>query len=131
VGGEFVADLFTRAGYSHVAPVLEQFRPDAEFPGLPFPNPEEPGVLDAGIARADEFGASLLLANDPDADRLGAAARRADGTWRVLRGDEIGWLLGSVALAEAREDDVVATTIVSSSMLEKMARARVWTTPPR
>ena len=121
VGGEFMADLFARAGYHHVAVVSEQFRPNAEFPGLPFPNPEEPGVLDAGMALADEAGASLLIANDPDADRLGAALRRADGTWRTLRGDEIGWLLGSVALAEAGEGDVVATTIVSSSMLEKMA----------
>ena len=62
-----------------------------------------------------------MIANDPDADRLGAAVARPDGSWRVLRGDEIGWLLGSVALAEADEDDVVATSIVSSTMLEKMA----------
>ncbi len=101
--------------------VDEQFRPDPDFPELPFPNPEEPGVLDAGIACADAAGANLLLANDPDADRLGAAVRRRDGTWQVLRGDEIGWLLGSEALAGAGDDDVVATTIVSSSMLEKMA----------
>jgi len=121
VGGEFMADLFARAGFSRVALVDEQFRPDPTFPGLPFPNPEEPGVLDAGIARANASGATLLIANDPDADRLGAAVRAADGQWRVLRGDEIGWLLGSVALAEAQDDDVVATTIVSSSMLEKMA----------
>jgi phosphomannomutase len=63
----------------------------------------------------------LLIANDPDADRLGAAVQRTEGSWRVLRGDEIGWLLGSVALAHARDNDVVVTTIVSSSMLEKMA----------
>jgi phosphomannomutase len=121
VGGEFMAELFTRAGFTHVALVEEQFRPNPEFPGLPFPNPEEAGVLDAGIARANASGATLLIANDPDADRLGAAVQRPQGSWRVLRGDEIGWLLGSVALAHARDDDVVATTIVSSSMLEKMA----------
>ncbi|MBW4029923.1 MAG: phospho-sugar mutase [Acidobacteria bacterium] len=121
VGGAFMADLFARSGFSRVALVDEQFRPDPTFPGLPFPNPEEPGVLDAGIARANASGATLLIANDPDADRLGAAVRATDGTWRVLRGDEIGWLLGSVALAEAKDGDVVATTIVSSSMLEKMA----------
>lgn len=121
VGGEFMVDLFARAGFSRVAVVEEQFRPDPTFPGLPFPNPEEPGVLDAGIARADDSGATLLIANDPDADRLGAAVRSPDGEWRVLRGDEIGWLLGSVAVVEARDGDVVATTIVSSSMLEKMA----------
>lgn len=121
VGGETMEELFARSGFGHVALVDEQFRPNPEFPGLPFPNPEEAGVLDAGIARANSAGASLLIANDPDADRLGAAVRRRDGSWRVLRGDEIGWLLGSVALAAAGDDDVVATTIVSSSMLEKMA----------
>ncbi len=121
VGGEEMVHLFARAGFSNVALVEEQLRPDPSFPGLPFPNPEEPGVLDAGIARAQASGATLLLANDPDADRLGAAVRAPDGAWRVLRGDEIGWLLGSVALAEARDGDIVATTIVSSSMLEKMA----------
>ena len=121
VGGEFMADLFARSGFSRVALVAEQFRPDPTFPGLAFPNPEEPGVLDVGIARANACGASLLIANDPDADRLGAAVRDAHGEWRVLRGDEIGWLLGAVALAEAQDNDVVATTIVSSSMLEKMA----------
>ena len=121
VGGETMAALFARAGFEHVALVDEQFRPNPEFPGLPFPNPEEAGVLDAGLARAEATGASLLIANDPDADRLGAAVRTREGSWRVLRGDEIGWLLGSVALAGAGDDDVVATTIVSSSMLEKMA----------
>jgi len=121
VGGEFMAGLFTRAGFARVAIVDEQFRPNPEFPGLPFPNPEEAGVLDAGIATAEKNGATLLLANDPDADRLGAAVQRRDGTWRNLRGDEIGWLLGSEALAQAQDHDVVATTVVSSSMLEKMA----------
>ena len=121
VGGETMTELFARSGFEHVVVVDEQFRPDPDFPDLPFPNPEEPGVLDAGIACADAAGANLLLANDPDADRLGAAVRRRDGTWQVLRGDEIGWLLGSEALAGAGDDDVVATTIVSSSMLEKMA----------
>lgn len=121
VGGQFMADLFARAGFSRLTLVEEQFEPNAAFPGLPFPNPEEPGVLDVGIARANASGATLLIANDPDADRLGAAARDRDGAWRVLRGDEIGWLLGAAALAQAREDEVVATTIVSSSLLEKMA----------
>jgi len=121
VGGEFCTELFARAGFSRVHPVPEQFRPNAEFPGLPFPNPEEAGVLDAALALATSSASDLVIANDPDADRLGAAVARPDGSWRVLRGDEIGWLLGSVALAEAGEHDVVATSIVSSTMLEKMA----------
>jgi phosphomannomutase len=121
VGGEFMTDLFARAGFTDVTPVAEQFSPNADFPGLAFPNPEESGVLDAALATARDCDASIVVANDPDADRLGAAVRDDDGAWRTLRGDEIGWLLGSVALADAGDNDLVATTIVSSTLLEKMA----------
>ncbi len=121
VGGATMASLFREAGYRAVTPVAEQFEPDGRFPTLALPNPEEPGALDRAIARAEEVGADLVLANDPDADRLGAAVRGRDG-WRVLRGDEIGWLLASTLLAVAGPNDVVATTIVSSSLLEDMAR---------
>jgi phosphomannomutase len=121
VGGAMMLDLFARAGYSNVATVAAQFEPDSAFPTLPFPNPEEPGALDLAMARADEVGSSLVIANDPDADRLGAAVRDGDG-WHVLRGDQIGWLLASSMLPSMKEPtDVVATTIVSSTMLRKMA----------
>lgn len=126
VGGESMMHLFRDAGYRRVTVVDQQFAPDGDFPTLAFPNPEEPGALDLAMERADETGSALVVANDPDADRLGVAVN-AHGGWRVLRGDEIGWLLASVLLEEmdpAR--DLVATTIVSSTMLEKMAeRARV------
>jgi len=123
VGGETMIALFADAGYSHVTPVESQFAPDAAFPTLPFPNPEEPGALDLAIATADETASTLIIANDPDADRLGAAVKGADG-WRLLRGDEVGWLLASSLLGEIqRSKEVVATTIVSSTMLEKMAKA--------
>jgi phosphomannomutase len=123
VGGETMMALFADAGYSHVTPVASQFTPDAAFPTLPFPNPEEPGALDLAIATADDTASTLIIANDPDADRLGAAVKVTDG-WRVLRGDEIGWLLASSLLEEiTRSKEVVATTIVSSTMLEKMAKA--------
>lgn len=123
VGGEAMMTLFARAGYRHVTPVAAQFRPDGAFPTLAFPNPEEPGALDLAIATADVAGSTLIIANDPDADRLGAAVRDSDG-WRVLRGDEIGWLLASSLIKGIRvAQEVVATTLVSSTMLEKMARA--------
>ena len=122
VGGAFTMDLFERAGYSRVTPVAAQFTPDGAFPTLPFPNPEEPGALDLAMTCADEFGADLVVANDPDADRLGAAVRER-GTWRVLRGDQIGWLLASSLIGSMTgPDDYVATTIVSSTLLERMAR---------
>ncbi len=121
VGGQPATELLAAAGFSRVAVVDAQFAPDPAFPTLAFPNPEEPGALDLAMARADEVGASLVIANDPDADRLGAAVR-GPGGWRVLLGDEIGWLLGSQLLATATgPDDVVATSIVSSTMLAAMA----------
>ena len=121
VGGATMTALLADAGYRQVHVVAAQFEPDGRFPTLPFPNPEEPGALDLAIARANEVAADLVLANDPDADRLGAAVRDGD-QWRALRGDEIGWLLASALLPAAGPQDVVATTIVSSSMLEAMAR---------
>jgi phosphomannomutase len=124
VGGETMMGLFADAGYRHVTPVAIQFAPDGSFPTLDFPNPEEPGALDLAIATADEAGSTLIIANDPDADRLGAAVK-GDEKWRVLRGDEIGWLLASSLLEEINlAHEVVATTLVSSTMLEKMARAQ-------
>ncbi|HEV3268252.1 MAG TPA: phospho-sugar mutase [Acidimicrobiales bacterium] len=123
VGGETMTRLFADAGYAHVTTVTRQFTPDGSFPTLPFPNPEEPGALDLAVAAANESNSVLIIANDPDADRLGAAARTDEG-WHLLRGDEIGWLLASALLDEiAAAGQMVATTIVSSSMLEKMAAA--------
>ena len=122
VGGSFMMDLFERAGYRNVTPVAAQFTPDGAFPTLPFPNPEEPGALDLAMACADDAGADLVLANDPDADRLGAAVR-VGGSWRVLRGDQMGWLLAtSLLTVQGAPGDCVATTIVSSTLLERLAR---------
>jgi phosphomannomutase len=122
VGGATMMGLFAQAGYANVTPVASQFEPDGDFPTLPFPNPEEPGALDLAMARADEVGSALVIANDPDADRLGAAVRDGAG-WHVLRGDQIGWLLASAMLpAMTGPGDVVATTIVSSTLLHEMAR---------
>jgi phosphomannomutase len=121
VGGAIMMELFKEAGYSSVTPVVAQFEPDGAFPTLPFPNPEEPGALDLAMTRADEVGSAFVIANDPDADRLGAAVRDDDG-WHVLRGDQIGWLLASSMLPTMNDPrDVVATTIVSSTLLREMA----------
>lgn len=120
VGGATMMDLFARAGHRDVVVVDEQFSPDPRFPTLPFPNPEEPGALDLAMATAERHGSTLVIANDPDADRLGAAVRGADG-WKVLRGDEIGWLLASSLLGESTDEtDVAATTIVSSTLLREL-----------
>jgi phosphomannomutase len=122
VGGAFMMRLFAQAGFASVTAVAEQFEPDGTFPTLPLPNPEEPGALDLATACADRVRADLVIANDPDGDRLGAAVRAPTG-WRLLGGDEIGWLLASMLLPTmAGPRDVVATTIVSSTLLAAMAR---------
>ena len=124
VGGETTCTAFELAGFDRPAVVDEQFAPDGSFPTVSFPNPEEPGALDLLLALADESAADLAIANDPDADRLGAAIPQPDGSWRRLGGDEIGWLLADHILSNTTGDDrLVITTLVSSSLLGDMAKS--------
>ncbi|MGH9064126.1 MAG: phospho-sugar mutase, partial [Acidimicrobiales bacterium] len=125
VGAETLLRLFERAGFPPPHLVTEQAEPDPDFPTLAFPNPEEPGALDLALAEARRVGADLVIANDPDADRLAVAVPDASPTgWRALTGDELGVLLADHVLASGEGDDrLVATTVVSSSMLEHLARA--------
>lgn len=124
VGGATLLAAFERAGFPAPAVVTEQQLPDGTFPTVPFPNPEEPGAMDLLMARAADANALVALANDPDADRLGAAIPTVDGRWRRLGGDEIGWLLADHILRHTTGDDrLVVTTLVSSSLLSRMAAA--------
>ncbi|MEO6651564.1 MAG: phospho-sugar mutase [Ilumatobacteraceae bacterium] len=124
VGGATIVRAFAAAGLPEPIVVAEQFEPDGTFPTVSFPNPEEPGAMDLLIERASSSGAVLALANDPDADRLAAAIPQPDGTWRRLGGDEIGWLFADYLLeCSDGPDRLVVTTLVSSSLLAKMAAA--------
>ena len=124
VGGATAVEALRRAGFTDVRVVRAQAAPDPDFPTVSFPNPEEPGATDELLALAEEIGADLAIALDPDADRC-ALGVRADGRWRMLRGDETGVLLGGYVLSTVdTADPLVATTIVSSSLLGKMARAQ-------
>ena len=125
VGGQVLPELFEQAGFEPVSVVAAQGAPDPDFPTVPFPNPEEPGALDLALADAVRLGAGLVLANDPDADRLAIAVPdRSSGAWRRLTGDELGVLLADHVLSTTTGGDrLVATTIVSSTMLSKMAEA--------
>jgi len=129
VGGATLVAAFERAGLAPPVVVAEQQEPDGTFPTVGFPNPEEPGAIDRLMALAESVGAPIALANDPDADRLGAAIpqpSRGTGTtlWRRLGGDEIGWLLADHILRHTEGDDrLVVTTLVSSSLLGRMAAA--------
>ncbi|MBA3265103.1 MAG: phospho-sugar mutase [Nocardioidaceae bacterium] len=119
VGDETVERVLLRAGFSAPLAVPEQVQPDPGFPTVAFPNPEEPGAMDLAIALAAQVGADLAVANDPDADRCAVAVPVAGG-WRMLRGDELGVLLGHHLLSSGTRG-VFATTIVSSSLLGRMA----------
>jgi len=121
VGRDVFLRAFEAAGFPQPVVVPEQGDPDPDFPTAAFPNPEEPGVLDLAIALADKRGADLVIANDPDADRLAAVVPSADG-WRALTGNEIGGLLAEHVLKSGTGTDrVVVTTVVSSRMLAKIA----------
>ncbi len=102
--------------------MAEQFTPNPDFPTVPFPNPEEPGATDLLLALAADVGADVAVALDPDADRCAIGIPAEDG-WRMLSGDETGWLLGDYILAHAAPGAVVASTVVSSRMLASIARA--------
>ncbi len=123
VGAAVLPGLLEQAGFEQVSVVAAQAAPDPDFPTLAFPNPEEPGALDLALADASRLEADIVLANDPDADRLAVAVPDpASGSWRALTGDELGCLLADHVLATTEGDDrLVATTIVSSSMLARMA----------
>jgi phosphomannomutase len=125
VGGDTALRAFASAGFDQPVVVASQQEPDGSFPTVSFPNPEEPGAMDLVIDLARQSGAAIALANDPDADRLGVAipiTGDSSGEWRLLRGDEIGWLLGDHILRHTHGDDrLVVTTLVSSSLLGKMA----------
>lgn len=135
VAGTLMLRAIERAHLAVPHVVKAQADPDPDFPTVAYPNPEEPGALDLALKEAVTVGADLVLASDPDGDRLsvavpdGGAADAAPDRWRQLTGDELGALLGAYLLRprENRGEDepvpLVATTIVSSTLLRKIAAA--------
>jgi phosphomannomutase len=137
VAGDLMLRAIQRAGFAAPHVVAAQGTPDPDFPTVAFPNPEEPGALDLALAQARELGADLVLASDPDGDRLAVAVPTAaaepagsaeagpdSGGWRQLTGDQLGALLGAFLLGDrAGPGAFAATTIVSSTLLSKVAAA--------
>ncbi|GAA3539676.1 phospho-sugar mutase [Amycolatopsis ultiminotia] len=123
VGAETLRAALAGAGFTDVHLVAAQAEPDADFPTVSFPNPEEPGAADLLLALASEVDADLAVALDPDADRCALGVPAPEGTWRMLRGDETGVLLGSHLLSTTDDPDpLVATTIVSAALLGELAK---------
>lgn len=125
VGYLTIKEALTRAGYQDLHPVEQQVEPDPEFPTVAFPNPEEPGAMDLAIETAQKVDADLVIANDPDADRLCVGLKNENGSYRLLSGNEVGILIGDELLRKkcSGDSDLVATTIVSSQLLSKLATA--------
>ena len=121
VGWETASRVLTAAGFDEPAVVAEQLQPDPDFPTVAFPNPEEPGALDLAFARATATDAELVIANDPDADRLAVGVPDGDG-WRRLSGNEVGLILGWRA-AQRSTSGTLACSIVSSPGLATIAAA--------
>jgi phosphomannomutase len=138
VGWETAKRVFADAGFGEPIVVPEQIEPDPAFPTVAFPNPEEPGALDLAFRTATASGAELIIANDPDADRLAVAVPDAEGGWRRLSGNEVGWLLGWRAAERIRQaaetvaavggdiascvSSTLAASIVSSPALSAIAQ---------
>ncbi|CAL9574755.1 phospho-sugar mutase [Streptomyces sp. enrichment culture] len=119
VGKDTLLAAFARAGFPPPDLVTEQADPDPDFPTVAFPNPEEPGAMDLAFAKARETTPDLIIANDPDADRLAVAV--PDGPdWRMLRGDEVGALLAAHLVTRGARG-TFAESIVSSSLLGRIA----------
>jgi phosphomannomutase len=128
VAGDLMLRAMARAGFTAPHVVAAQAEPDPDFPTVAFPNPEEPGALDLALADARRLGADLMVASDPDGDRLAVAVPEPGGGWRSLTGDQVGALLGASLLKRTARDPapearLVASTIVSSTLLSKVAAA--------
>jgi phosphomannomutase len=128
VGWKTLQAVLNASGFAEPIAALEQRDPDPAFPTVAFPNPEEKGALDIAIALAKKNSVDVLLANDPDADRFAAAAPNSSGEWIILRGDQIGslfgwWMIERANLTGTKLAGTYANSIVSSMMLESIARS--------
>ena len=122
VGWAYASELFERAGFTDVHSVAAQQEPDGGFPTVAFPNPEEPGALDLSVAEFESLTADLIIANDPDADRLAVVIRDREGAERRLTGNEVGLILGEWVASRSTQGSL-ACSLVSSDQLAKVAEA--------
>jgi phosphomannomutase len=124
VGGEVALHVLREAGITDVHTVAAQFAPDPDFPTVAFPNPEEPGATDLLLGLAADVDADVAIALDPDADRCAVGVAAAAG-WRMLSGDETGWLIGDYVLSQTEPGEVMAATVVASTVVSSRMLAAI------
>lgn len=128
VGLRTVENIFPAAGITNYFIVEEQKKPDGLFPTVQSPNPENPEAMKMAIKLALRVGADLAIGTDPDADRMGAAARAADGSYVMLTGNQMGCLLSDYLLdlrraqGKLRDSDYIIKSFVSTNMADAVAR---------
>jgi phosphoglucomutase len=128
-GGTLVPEALRRCGFTNIATVPEQDIVDGNFPTVKSPNPEEPAALSMAIKKASETGAVLVMATDPDADRLGLAVRNEKGDFVLLNGNQTGVLLTHYILSQYKEknkykgNEYIIKTIVTTDLLDKIAES--------
>ena len=120
VGWKMAEKVLTQAGFTNLHPVESQMQPDGTFPTVDFPNPEEPGAMDLAIEKAGQVDADLILANDPDADRL-AVGLRHNGEYQMLSGNQLGILLADY-IAKNHSSGTLAASYVSSIQIVDLAK---------
>lgn len=123
-----IPEVLKRAGYKNVTVIEEQAKPDGAFPTVKSPNPEEPEALSMAVAKAEEIGADMVVGTDPDSDRLGIAVRNLDGKMEIVNGNQAMVLMTKFLLDKQKEsgfqgNEFIATTIVSTPMMEVMAKS--------
>ena len=123
-----IPEVLKMAGYKNVTVIEEQATPDGNFPTVKSPNPEEPEALAMALAQAEEIGADMVVGTDPDSDRLGIAVRNLDGEMELLNGNQTMVLMTKFLLDQYKSkgfkgNEFIATTIVSTPMMESMAKA--------
>ena len=121
-----VQRILSEIGYENVYTVSEQEMPDGTFPTVGYANPEEPAAFELGVKLAEEKGAKLVMANDPDADRIGIAVKGKSGEWIYPNGNQVGLLLMNYILENRKDipgNGAVISTIVSTPMLDAVAEA--------
>ena len=123
-----IPEVLKRAGYANVTIIEEQAEPNGDFPTVKSPNPEEPEALTLAIKKAEEIGADMVVGTDPDSDRLGIAVRNLEGEMELLNGNQTMVLMTRFLLERHKSkgfagNEFIATTIVSTPMMEQMAKA--------